>query len=126
MKRLVVAAVLLWSVGAVAEDQCTVNVYRPRGEFGHIRMGVVVDGVKLANIKDRQSTTITVPCGMRIFSTPHDSSRVPFTFESGKEYWIRISRYGGGIGGSTGHYIELVSRERAQAEMNADAVRQGS
>jgi hypothetical protein len=128
MKRpiIIFAAVILWSVSAIAEDQCTVNVYRPKGEYGKVRMGVIVDGVKLANIKDRQSTKITVACGMRIFSTPHDSLRVPFTFESGKEYWIRISRVGGGIGGSNGHYIEMVSPERAKAEMSADPVRLGS
>jgi hypothetical protein len=120
MKRLVVAAVLLWSIGSVAED-CTVNVYRPKGSFGHIRMGVEVDGKKVAKLKDREQTTITIACGSHTFSTPSNSARWVFEFKPGTEYWLRVSRETAFV--TRIEAFELVSPERAKAELSVAPIR---
>jgi hypothetical protein len=117
MKHLVVvfAAVLLWSVGAVAED-CTVNVYRPKDRnYGYIRMGVNVDGVKLANLKDGETAQLQISCGKHVLSTPKSGVRVVLTFEQGAEYWLRVDK----ILGLTAFNptFDLVSKDRAEAEL---------
>jgi hypothetical protein len=118
MKHLVVvfAAVLLWSVGAVAED-CTVNVYRPKEgpALRHGRMAVVVDGKKLANLRHNDQTQITVACGKRIFATPGDNARWVFTLQPDTEYWLRIETNVGFL--SVVRTVELVSKDRAEAEL---------
>jgi hypothetical protein len=128
MKRpiIIFAAVILWSISAIAEDQCTVNVYRPKeaAALRHGRMGVIVDGKKLANLRHNDQTQITVACGKRTFATPGDNARWVFTLQPNTEYWLRIECNVGFL--SVVRTLELVSKDRAEAELAIAPVRSKS
>lgn len=98
-------------------QSCIAAIYRPFTKSGgSIRLGVIADGIKVANLRGGESSTITLDCGKHIFSLTHfEGIRLPIVLEQNSIVYLRAERPWGFV---TSANLDTVSQERATAEMD--------
>ena len=101
----------------LSAQECQVLIYRPwTSSGGSVKLGVLVDGKKLANPKGGESVPLSLECGKHVFSLTHfEGIQVPAELDSKQTSYVRVERPWGWV--QTAH-IELVDSNRARAEID--------
>ena len=121
MKTHLVSAVLLLSCPMLsAQDSgssCTVVAYRPWvSAGGSIRLGVLVDGKKLTNLKGGTHEELILSCGRHLLSLTHfEGLQVPVDLSAEAVTYVRAERPWGYVKTAD---IRVATQDQAQAEIS--------
>lgn len=100
----------------ISTSSCRVVVYRPWvANGGLIRLGILIDGKKLSNLKGGRHEELLLPCGKHYLSLTHfEGSQVPATLTPNTVTYIRAERPWGYVMSAD---VRVVTKDQAEAEI---------